>query len=529
MRGLVLFLPGLGGNEHAWGAVPDFIRNSELGKDFDVAVLTYSANIRSPSDITKSARRILTDIETNYAHHDPVYLIGYSLGGLIAREVCKLLLLEGPDVLLSRIAGVLTVGTPLEGSRHFDLIVRYLPIASKLVGYVPCLSPKLSQLIDKRFVFDGYRSAIRTSISRGVSRPRQIHLQMEDDGIISSHVTNHFTEDDRAGGVIPGTHTKFASTNEDATKVANVLLQRIRERENSFGRQYTREFGPVKSVDLPQRLVLIACSHGKLAGGNDFAGPAPAGWIPDSALRQRVISKRSYVYGLLQDAQLEDGFKRGNNRSHQLSNTHLQPGPDLGGTKVIGHEGSYLPAFQRYTGKLYVPVEKTSWQHYFQSRDDLHVLIMSGLYGLIEPEEWIQDYDVHLTDSDIDTGQTVSSMWSELYTKMLQAYIASAQKNRKVRILNLLCDEQYVDAIHWHSLGSACTVLHLASPTLRDTALLPAAGTILNRVLANPETMDSLVQDTTEYDLSNFGAPPPALARAKVIFESKLGMSKQAS
>ena len=267
MSGLVLFLPGLGGNANVWGGIPDHIRNSELGKNFDVALLQYSAKLRSPSDITTSARRILTDIETDYPDQDPIYIIGYSLGGLIARELSKILLEGANDSVLVRIAAVVTVGTPLEGAGYLNIFLRH----------VPGLPPKLRQLADTKFVFDDYRSAIRTSIPRRVSRPRQIHLQMEDDGVISAHVKERFTEDDREGGVIFGTHTNFAKTNTDALKAANVLLQQIRKTENSFGRQYVRKFGPVAQVELPDRLVLIACSHNKREGGDNFEGPVPAG------------------------------------------------------------------------------------------------------------------------------------------------------------------------------------------------------------------------------------------------------------
>ena len=109
---------------------------------------------------------------------------------------------------------------------------------------------------------DGVPPRLRGECPR-VSRPRQIHLQMEDDGVISAHVKGRFTEDDREGGVIFGTHTNFAKTNTDALKAANVLLQQIRKTENSFGRQYVRKFGPVAQVELPDRLVLIACSHAR--------------------------------------------------------------------------------------------------------------------------------------------------------------------------------------------------------------------------------------------------------------------------
>ena len=70
--------------------------------------------------------------------------------------------------------------------------------------------------------------------------------------------------------------------------------------------------------------------------------------------------------------------------------------------------------------------------------------------------EAIQEYDVHLTDSNRDTGVKVSALWTDLFTDTLVAYINSAYSNRKVRVLNFLCDHDYVDAVH--SLGTAIDI-----------------------------------------------------------------------
>jgi hypothetical protein len=114
---------------------------------------------------------------------------------------------------------------------------------------------------------------------------------------------------------------------------------------------------------------------------------------------------------------------------------------------------------------------------------------MSGLYGLIDAEEKIQDYDIHLSDSDRDTGQLVKTMWSDLYTETIKHYLTRAFNGERVKIFNLLCDINYVTAVEWLELPKEkCTVYHLASPKLSDVHLLPAAGTILNRFLSDPSS-----------------------------------------
>jgi pimeloyl-ACP methyl ester carboxylesterase len=336
MPGLVVFLHGLGGNRHSWGAVPDFIRNSPFGNDFDVATPEYSASLWSPSTIETSAQQILTFIQTTFPDHDPIFIIGYSLGGLIGREIARHLLLQGPDALLNKIPAVVTVGTPLEGAR----------LGNSVLGQAFFLSKKIRQLASLRYAFDEYRHAIREAARRRVHRPKQFHIQMEDDRVIKRHIESHFTEDDVATDVIPHGHTNFAERNEDASYIAEVLLRQLRKAHVAISRPSIRAPEPVAGTDLPDRLVLIACSRGKREGGESpFAGPPPVGWIPQPGLRQRVISKSSYVYSLLHDAKLADGFERGGNRAHQPANANLKHGPDLGGVSVSGKEGRYLPAW----------------------------------------------------------------------------------------------------------------------------------------------------------------------------------------
>ena len=193
------------------------------------------------------------------------------------------------------------------------------------------------------------------------------------------------TDDDVVADTIPGKHSNFADQNEDASYVADVLLRHIRSAHNvavsrSVSRPYIRLAEPGTHVELPDQLILIACSHTKRDGGtSSFPGIAPAGWIPQQSLRQRLISKRTYVYSLLDDAKLADGFERGGNRAHQPANVDLKYGPDLGGTSVVGDEGRYLPAFQRYNGRSYVPVSSAAWDALHQNQNRIRVLIMSGL------------------------------------------------------------------------------------------------------------------------------------------------------
>jgi hypothetical protein len=66
-------------------------------------------------------------------------------------------------------------------------------------------------------------------------------------------------------------------------------------------------------------------------------------------------------------------------------------GTDFGA--AIPHEALYRPAHDRYCGKLY---KKRAIQAMLRGNQQPPVLIMSALYGLLSPDEEIQDYDLKM-------------------------------------------------------------------------------------------------------------------------------------
>jgi pimeloyl-ACP methyl ester carboxylesterase len=87
MPGLVVFLHGLRGNQKSWGAVPDYVKKSPLSDDFAIATPTYRAKIWSPSSIETSAQQLITRLQMDYDHCDPIFLVGHSLGGLVNERI----------------------------------------------------------------------------------------------------------------------------------------------------------------------------------------------------------------------------------------------------------------------------------------------------------------------------------------------------------------------------------------------------------------------------------------------------------
>jgi len=523
MSGLIVFIHGFRGDQEHWGYVPDLV--DVALSTFTVVNMTYSAEYNSFADMTRSGEQILTRIKTEHPSDEPIFLIGYSMGGIIAREIClKLLNSETDKLWLEKIRATITVGTPLCG------LQRTLDYGTSVVGTF--LSSKVSQVKDGNFIFGRYSEAIQSASRRGINGPKQIHIEIENDGVSAPHDTSLYTRDDNRYGVIPGEHRNFLPTKAHERRLANIIVGLIRERHSALARAERRLQSKPK-VDLPDRLLLIACSNRKQTGGNaEYGGPGPANWIADPELRERVLSKRSQVLSLLKDAKIDNGFEKAENRLHQAPNRTLQRGPDFGGVLEADSTATYLPAYQRYSGRCYAQINPKSWEHYFErNHDKLFVLIMSGLYGLIESAEWIQEYDIHLTDRILDTGIPISAMWRDLYTNSVVEYVQRAYRNRKVLIMNCLCDEYYVDSINWHQLPSECSAYHLASPNHRDTNLLPPAGTIIDCLLNNPTKIDSIKRTTREeailYPISDFGAVPENHAATRIAFEARIGDLKE--
>jgi pimeloyl-ACP methyl ester carboxylesterase len=345
MSGLIVFIHGFRGDKEHWRYVPELLAQSL--QSFNVVSMEWSAEFNSYADMTRSAEQILTRIKNEHKAEEPIFLIGYSMGGIIAREIC-LKLLESKEeedrLWLGKVRAAITVGTPLCGLQRGIGLAAY--------AAAPFLTTKVDQVQNADFVFGRYAKGIKSAQERGVNGPKQIHIEIENDEICAAHDRTLYTDDDIPGGVIGATHRDFLPSKDHEVRLANLLNALIRGRHSSLKK-------PEKLLDAtpgnrPDRLLLIACSNRKRSDGNDhYGGPGAASWIADVELRDRVLSKRTQVFSLLKEAKVDNGFERAENRLHQAPNRTLKRGPDLGGVEGSEAGALYLPAWQRYTGRLF--------------------------------------------------------------------------------------------------------------------------------------------------------------------------------
>lgn len=121
-------------------------------------------------------------------------------------------------------------------------------------------------------------------------------------------------------------------------------------------------------------------------------------------------------------------------------NEHLVCGKDFGGDS----DASYKSAIDRYSGRFYLALGQEGKEKLFRSRH--HILIVSGLYGLITPTEPIQLYSCPLVED-----SEVQKIWKEdnVLTKVLMDYV---KKEGIERIFDLTALKAYRDLIDWSTI-----------------------------------------------------------------------------
>lgn len=239
---------------------------------------------------------------------------------------------------------------------------------------------------------------------------------------------------------------------------------------------------------MSDHIILISCSNGKVRGGNgayNVSNSITAMLAPD--IQQQLLERRRRIAGLIMAGQVEDRLRGDGNRRDSRYNMELQLGPDMGVfgstecpagkqpdiTSVSGTTTSlqYLPAYQRYDGRFFAHAGVEAFE--MAILEECHVLIVSGLYGLLLPEELIQAYNCHLDDDVLnnpedpartaagaanrDAGDRISGIWQQdrFPDRLLQTFIQSHNRSNDHAIryvMDLLSEISYQRLFNWGEL-----------------------------------------------------------------------------
>lgn len=136
------------------------------------------------------------------------------------------------------------------------------------------------------------------------------------------------------------------------------------------------------------QLALVSCCKTKRAGGIPSYQPHP----PIST----ILSTDSYSRLL-------------HARRHLAAMLGIEAGPDLGfDTDATGIR--YLPAFERYRGIVY---SKANVAEMYPRAKSIKLAIVSALYGLIDADDPIRDYDLRMSDM-LPSGMRVNTWWRHM-------------------------------------------------------------------------------------------------------------------
>jgi hypothetical protein len=156
-----------------------------------------------------------------------------------------------------------------------------------------------------------------------------------------------------------------------------------------------------------ETLLIIPCCAAKAPGGREVESHI-------DPLAQSV-SAESYSAMLAARASVLKSLKASGRFTSDKyrKNLEIQDGPDVGG---MGANGRYAPALDRYVGTLYSVDVKTVLRKTISSKESPKILILSALYGPLNPLSNIQDYNLKMSDAP-------ARIWSTAFPPFLEDYV----------------------------------------------------------------------------------------------------------
>lgn len=508
---VVVFIHGiLGDYVETWGSTPDQLKGERQLADFDFGSFGYRTTVLDRREPIELASQLILWLRTHMSHYESIFLVTHSMGGLIARIACGRLAkskYEDERLLFSKIKHCFFVAVPVSGSW-----------AARLLGSIPGLKqinrkiPFLANpTVDGEDIAAFYRHSIALAKVSNLSRPRFSHFLGTEDGIVLQPEEGDLTEDDRFEGHLPGNHGSIKLDTSANSTLIRRICQCIEQRahESNVGTRGGRSM--VADVPAAKRnlaradrksvrdVVLIPCCATKETadgGLHPLSGGIREG-VDDTALADAIVEARVHIKRLIESGSLEGSeFKEGN-RALRAPNRRLYLGPDFGGAV---NKARYLPAYRRYIGRCYQALPE-DWDRFFElpeaQRPD--VLIVSGLYGVYPAGEYIQNYDVHLTDLDVRKNCTLQEMWRPLLTQVLLSRLAWLERGGYTigRVFDLLTEDLYRAVFDWERVRARYPVLRQTFLRRSGREALDNAGIWLKNIVNSPV----LLQDVKEGEI----------------------------
>jgi pimeloyl-ACP methyl ester carboxylesterase len=491
----VLFIHGiLGDHRETWKDTPVHLMTERVLAEADFGSFGYHTGWfdRKPTRI--HALQLITWMHAHLSSYRRIYVIAHSMGGLVTREACALLARGNQDdrALLARIKHGFFVAVPIAGSPVARLLSK-IPLLGLINTKVDLLAnPHVAGVELKQF----YEESIRQA-GPGLVRPKFSLFTGTADRLVPEPPEWSLTQDDSYAGVVEGSHGSIKMDQTANSTLMRLIVRQIEKYQSDPAIQ-TASFSAITPLGAARDVLIMACSATK-SSSNETQHPNSGGVLSsvvDEELRHAVFKQRVFIKDLIESGRIRgDEYKEGNRRSRS-QNKSLLLGPDFGG---LDNAPRYLPAHRRYMGRAF-QVQAHEWEKFFAVpvAQRPHILIVSGLYGLCEAEEFIQNYDCHLTDVETDSGRPLQSYWQELLTPLLIAHLSYLERSgTKVRnVINLLAEDFYSNAIDWTAVSAHWPVLHQRFEKTSGREALDNVGVWLQKVVTQPAVLRTLQPDT---------------------------------
>ncbi len=254
-------------------------------------------------------------------------------------------------------------------------------------------------------------------------------------------------------------------------------------------------------------LLITICSNNKKQGGSLFIKGEPSilTKLPEHA--SAIIKKRQAIWHLLKEGEaIRDGVEI----SQMQLNSRLKLSPDFGGNE----SSLFMPAYQRYIGRFFAEVGRNNPSLLTETTH--HVLILSGLYGILLPEEQIQAYSCH-----VDDHPQVSETWRDnaFLTSLVLAYI---NRNSINRVLDLTGQDAYRKLVDWDRITKKIDTIHFFSEQYAGPSALPSLGELArtklltkteDEILAIEPSAPIYLDDHGRIVMSKLPTPPDGLPK----------------
>ena len=252
-------------------------------------------------------------------------------------------------------------------------------------------------------------------------------------------------------------------------------------------------------------LILTICSnHKRLKGAvsqYDSSARKITDILPDD-MGEKIIDARKRAF---------EHITKPNRGGRSMAGTPLNKtlvfGPDLNPCEQ-NQGGIYMPALKRYDGRFFVKFQHAvgdidDFIRLMSGESDNHLIIVSGLYGLLGPAEPIQRYNCHIPDE-----PEIKRLWKKdsLLTKLVISYMHKFGINR---VFDFMADDSYRHLIDWKLIEKEAysTVFYPRCHKQIGVDMLPELGRAAGLLLSGQ----------TKIELSNitFGPPVAGIAFSK--------------